>query len=67
MKLKNMKSRMIEIETEVQESKTAYNDALQNLEEISNEIHRLRQDQAFENSLFSGDEVRQCAYYNYFY
>lgn len=57
MKLKNMKAKMMEIEIAIQESKAAYNDALQSLEKISNEIHKLRQDQNFEHSLFTGDEV----------
>lgn len=44
-KLRNLKSRIIEMETEVQKAKAAYNEALQNLEKISDEIHKLREDQ----------------------
>lgn len=33
------------MESEVQGAKTAYNEALQNLEKISDEIHKLREDQ----------------------
>lgn len=40
-----MKSRIIEMETEVQQAKTSYNEALQSLEKISDEIHKLREDQ----------------------
>jgi hypothetical protein len=35
----------MEMETEVQATKAAYNEALQNLEKISDEIHKLREDQ----------------------
>lgn len=43
------------METEVQKAKAAYNEALQNLEKISDEIHKLREDRKL-----SGfhDEVR---------
>lgn len=33
------------MEKEVQKAKSAYNEALQNLEKISDEIHKLREDQ----------------------
>lgn len=33
------------METDVQGAKAAYNEALQNLEKISDEIHKLREDQ----------------------
>lgn len=33
------------METEVQRAKATYNEALQNLEKISDEIHKLREDQ----------------------
>ena len=33
------------METEVQQAKAEYNEALQNLEKISDEIHKLREDQ----------------------
>lgn len=48
-----MKLKIIEMETEVQKNKIAYNEALQNLEKISDEIHKLREDQ----KLNSFDEV----------
>lgn len=44
-KLRNMKTRIIEMEKEVQRAKAAYNEALQNLEKISDEIHKMREDQ----------------------
>jgi SH3 domain-binding protein 5 (SH3BP5) len=40
-----MKTRIIEMEKEVQRAKAAYNEALQNLEKISDEIHKLREEQ----------------------
>lgn len=40
-----MKLRIIEMESEVQKAKSAYNEALQNLEKISDEIHKLREEQ----------------------
>jgi hypothetical protein len=33
------------MESEIQQAKAAYNQALQNLEKISDEIHKLREDQ----------------------
>lgn len=53
--MKSLKTRIIEMETEVQQAKAAYNEALQNLEKISDEIHKLREDRKL-----SGfhDEVR---------
>lgn len=33
------------MEAEVQQAKTSYNEALQSLEKISDEIHKLREDQ----------------------
>lgn len=50
-----MKSKIIEMESEVQQQKAAYNNALQNLEKISDEIHKLREDQKLEG--FHEDEV----------
>lgn len=44
-KLRNLKLKIIEMETDVQKTKAAYNEALQNLEKISDEIHKLREDQ----------------------
>lgn len=44
-KLRNLKSRIIEMETEVQQAKASYNEALQSLEKISDEIHKLKEDQ----------------------
>lgn len=40
-----MKLRIIEMESDVQKAKSAYNEALQNLEKISDEIHKLREEQ----------------------
>lgn len=54
-KLRFMKSKIIEMESEVQQTKAAYNNALQNLEKISDEIHKLREDQKLEG--FHEDEV----------
>ncbi|CRL00733.1 CLUMA_CG013989, isoform A [Clunio marinus] len=44
-KLRNLKTKIVETEREVQQAKAAYNEALQNLEKISDEIHKLREDQ----------------------
>lgn len=44
-RLRSLKSRIIEMEAEVQKAKASYNEALQNLEKISDEIHKLREDQ----------------------
>lgn len=44
------------METEVQRAKADYNDALQNLEKISDEIHKLREDQKLNE--YHEDEVR---------
>lgn len=43
------------MESEVQRCKTTYNEALQNLEKISDEIHKLREDQKLNEC---HDEVR---------
>lgn len=57
MKLRNMKIKMGEMENDIQKTKAAYNDALQNLEKISDEIHKLREEQKLRGSLDSEDEV----------
>lgn len=44
------------METDVQKAKTAYNEALQNLEKISDEIHKLREDQKL--NYMNEDEVK---------
>jgi ABC-type Fe3+-citrate transport system substrate-binding protein len=44
------------MESEVQRAKADYNEALQNLEKISDEIHKLREDQKL--SEYHDDEVR---------
>lgn len=55
-----MKLRIIEMESEVQKAKSAYNDALQNLEKISDEIHKLREEQKLiylpDDEVMSGSE-----------
>ena len=48
------------MEGEVQRTKAAYNEALQNLEKISDEIHKLREDQKVNNF---HEEVRKLIYY----
>jgi SH3 domain-binding protein 5 (SH3BP5) len=48
--------RIIDMETEVQRAKADYNEALQNLEKISDEIHKLREDQKLNE--YHDDEVR---------
>lgn len=48
-KLRNLKTRIMDMEAEVQTAKAAYNEALQNLEKISDEIHKLREDQKLVN------------------
>lgn len=50
-----MKSKIIEMEKDVQQTKANYTNALQNLEKISDEIHKLREDQKLEG--FHEDEV----------
>lgn len=45
------------METDVQKAKSAYNEALQNLEKISDEIHKLREEQKL--SYLPEDEVGQ--------
>lgn len=54
-KLRSLKSRIIEMEKEVQRAKATYNEALQNLEKISDEIHKLREDEKLNGFLI--DEV----------
>ncbi|KAG5674275.1 hypothetical protein PVAND_004255 [Polypedilum vanderplanki] len=49
-KLRSLKLKIVELETEVQRTKAAYNEALQNLEKISDEIHKLREDQKLLNA-----------------
>lgn len=47
------------METEVQQAKAAYNEALQNLEKISDEIHKLREDRklsGFHDEVRGGDD-----------
>lgn len=55
-----MKLRIIEMESEVQKAKSAYNEALQNLEKISDEIHKLREEQKLiylpDDEVMSGSE-----------
>lgn len=53
---------MTELEIEIQKTKAAYNDALHNLEKISNEIHKLRQEQAFDSMIFLEHEVSWIFY-----
>ncbi|XP_037937562.1 uncharacterized protein LOC119671116 isoform X6 [Teleopsis dalmanni] len=43
--LKTQKGKINELETKVSEAKMSYNDALKNLEQISEDIHRQRQEQ----------------------
>lgn len=45
----------MEMETEVQRAKACYNEALQSLEKISDEIHKLREDQKLNE--YHEDEV----------
>jgi hypothetical protein len=51
-----MKLKIIEMETDVQKAKSTYNEALQNLEKISDEIHKLREDQKL--NYMTEDEVK---------
>lgn len=51
-----MKLKIIEMETDVQRAKSAYNEALQSLEKISDEIHKLREDRKL--NYLHEDEVK---------
>ena len=61
-KLRNMKTRIIEMEKEVQRAKAAYNEALQNLEKISDEIHKMREDEKLNEY---HEEVRKLFQYEF--
>lgn len=56
------------METEVQKAKSAYNEALQNLEKISDEIHKLREDQKLneyhEEVKLSTSEVKKKKFFS---
>lgn len=54
-----MKLRIIEMESEVQKAKSAYNEALQNLEKISDEIHKLREEKKL-NYLPEDEVIKFC-------
>jgi SH3 domain-binding protein 5 (SH3BP5) len=54
-----MKLKIIEMEKDVSKAKSAYNEALQNLEKISDEIHKLREDQKL-NYLPEDEASLQC-------
>ena len=53
LKVKAHKTRIAELESQVLDAKATYNDALQNLERISDEIHQERA-----NSKINNHEVR---------
>lgn len=54
-RLRSLKSKIVEMEKDVLRTKATYNEALQNLEKISDEIHKLREDQKLNGFLI--DEV----------
>lgn len=57
-----MKLRIIEMESDVQKAKSAYNEALQNLEKISDEIHKLREEQKL-NYLHEDEVIKSFLIY----
>lgn len=49
--LLGQKKQIQELEMKVRDSKMTYNDALKNLEQISEEIHKMREERRYSNNI----------------
>lgn len=59
--LKNQKKRIVELELKVSSAKACYNDALKNLEQISEEIHKMREERRLSSDMVENYDVRKLA------
>lgn len=55
--LKDQKKRIVELELKVSSAKASYNDALKNLEQISEEIHKMREERRLSGDLVDNYDV----------
>ena len=51
----------MELELKVSSAKACYNDALKNLEQISEEIHKMREERRLSNDMLENYNVRKVA------
>lgn len=49
--MKNQKKRIVDLENKVRDAKMTYNEALSNLEQISEDIHRMREERRYSNTV----------------
>lgn len=56
--LKEQKKRIVELELKVSNAKASYNDALKNLEQISEEIHKMREERRLSNEMAENYDVK---------
>lgn len=57
--LKDQKKRIVELELKVSSAKASYNDALKNLEQISEEIHKMREERRLSSDMVENYDVRK--------
>ncbi|KAJ6638238.1 SH3 domain-binding protein 5-like, partial [Pseudolycoriella hygida] len=58
--LKEQKKRIVELELKVSNAKSSYNDALKNLEQISEEIHKMREERRLSNDMVENYDNDEC-------
>ncbi|KAG4078194.1 hypothetical protein HA402_002246 [Bradysia odoriphaga] len=58
--LKEQKKRIVELELKVSSAKASYNDALKNLEQISEEIHKMREERRLSNEMAENYDANDC-------
>ncbi|XP_037047589.1 SH3 domain-binding protein 5 isoform X2 [Bradysia coprophila] len=58
--LKEQKKRIVELELKVSNAKASYNDALKSLEQISEEIHKMREERRLSNEMAENYDANDC-------